>query len=230
MIAGQTEPLPDIKIRVADFGDLARYKEVSFVIPWMDNGNPLRARNLKFVLQNLKNLSACHVILASQGGFPEELPVDESFMEVIQIEKTSDLIEKSKLINLAVKVARPWFFQVDADLVFDYSDTLRKALKDSLNLPYKQFQMLTEAETLRLIGTGSLVVKQVLKRQNRAPVAGGFLMRSSLMRGRLAFDERLKGWSAEDIAFHELVRSRHPVIRLDLGAVHLNHGNDRVSV
>lgn len=209
-------------------------KTFSIIIPFKNN-DKLRERNLQFILNYYKKyLPDSEIIVVEQNTSTDFLLTSDKVEKYLKVKTKDDFFAKAFLLNSGYNISRTDYIIIaDVDCVID------KNILENVNdyyeyfdyhfiLPYSnQVYYLSEKETNYFIETDDCNVSQ---NENRnvdgiKTASGGIgIISSSNFYKVGGFDERFKGWGAEDDAFYNKCSLMGvPPHRLPYDLLHLYH-------
>lgn len=194
---------------------------ISIIIPFK-NTNSERERNINFVVSHYKScLSECEIIVCEQDTNTHIDNIDHHLKF-----NFNDSFRKGFLFNQGYNISNnKYLFFADADCVVNESvlnkiHSYYELLDDHIILPYNgHVCYMDESET-------QVFLSQKTPACTKSRWAsGGVVIISSANFYRVGgFDERFKGWGAEDDAFfNKCLAYKLNVHRIDHEMVHLNH-------
>lgn len=195
------------------------------------NLSGLRLRNFNFTLQRIKASQPDAIVVVYQS-FGEKFPVQkEKGIRYLHVESKSDLIEKSKLINIGVMNSRTNFIWMnDADIVLPFSHVLAR-LNDDMKFiqPFRRFIHLNEKDTECYIENKEVTIEKTEFIEGFG--AGSFVANRKEFMRIGGMDERYIGWGFEDMEFSARVSVFSEAQKMmGLVGVHLYHEPDPSSL
>lgn len=194
---------------------------ITIVIPFQ-NTNACRYRNINFVISHYrKYIPNCEIIVCEQDSDSTINNIDTHLKF-----KLNDFFKKGFLFNQGYNSSNnQYLFFADADCIVDpiileSIQTYYELLNTHLVLPYNgHVYYLNEQETNSFIENNVVIYNQP-----RWASGGVVIINSDNFYNVGGFDERFKGWGAEDDAFfNKCISLGIPNIRLDYKMLHLNH-------
>ena len=209
-------------------------KTFSIIIPFKNNDKS-RERNLHFILNYYKKyLPSSEIIVVEQNTHTDFLLTSDKVEKYLKIKTNDNFFAKALLFNSGYNISRTdYIIMADADCVID------KNILENINEYYEYFDhhfvlpynnevyYLSEIETNRFIDDNDCNISQ---NQNKNVdgiklASGGVgIISSSNFYKVGGFDERFKGWGAEDDAFYNKCSIMGvPPYRLSYDLLHLYH-------
>lgn len=195
---------------------------ISIIIPFK-NANTERERNINFVVSHYKScLSECEIIVCEQDTNTHIDNIDHH----LKFNFDNDSFRKAFLFNQGYNISNnKCLFFADADCVVNDSvlkniNSYCHLLDDHIILPYDgHVCYMNESETQAFISDNSLSCTQT-----RWASGGVIIINSDNFYRVGGFDERFKGWGAEDDAFfNKCLAYKLNVHRASSNMVHLYH-------
>ncbi len=206
---------------------------LAIVIP-VFNLSGHRLRNFKFILDRILAVKFNEVIVV------EQVKVDKSSLDLpknikhIRVASSSNLIEKSKLINHAVSMTEAEYVWIhDADVYVSFQDVIKSiesvksygSYPDVVN-PFKYLIKLDDNDdTEEFIKQKKSSCKK--RKSIYHPTAGSFIIKKREFIRIRGMDENYIGWGGEDTEFAKRLSLFLRVITFDhLKGVHLYHDKE----
>lgn len=195
---------------------------ISIIIPFK-NANQQRERNINFVISHYRSfLSDCEIIVCEQDTKTKIDNVNHH----LNFDFNNDSFKKGFLFNQGYNISNnKYLLLADADCVVDES-ILKKIhsycelLGDHIVLPYNgHVCYMDEIETQNFISQNTVSCTK-----SRWASGGVVAISSDNFYAIGGFDERFKGWGAEDDAFfNKCLAYKLNVHRVDVKMMHLSH-------
>ena len=209
-------------------------KTFSIIIPFKNNDKS-RERNLHFILNYYKKyLPSCEIIVVEQNTNTDFLLTSDKVQKYLKIKTEDNFFAKALLFNSGYNISRTdYIIMADIDCVIDKN--ILENITDYYQyfdfhfvLPYSnKVYYLSEIETNRFINEDDCNISQNQDKDvDGLKVASGGLgiISSSNFYKVGGFDERFKGWGAEDDAFYNKCSIMGvPPHRLSYDLLHLHH-------
>jgi predicted glycosyltransferase involved in capsule biosynthesis len=187
-------------------------KTFSIIIPFK-NSDKLRERNLHFMLNYYKKyLPSCEIIVVEQNTNTNFLLTSDKVDKYLRVKTKDNFFAKAFLFNSGYNISRTdYIIMADADCVIDKNileniSDYYEYFDSHFTLPYSnQVYYLSEIETNCFVDNNDCNISQ---NQNKnvdvmKTASGGIgIISSSNFYKVGGFDERFKGWGAEDDAFY----------------------------
>jgi predicted glycosyltransferase involved in capsule biosynthesis len=206
----------------------------SVIIPFKNNSKS-REKNLFFILDYYKKyLPSAEIIVVEQNTHTDFTPVYDKIDKHLKIKTSDNLFSKALLFNSGYNVSRTdYIIMADADCIMDKNileniEDYHKYFTNNFVLPYNNgVYYLSEKETESFINNNEYNISQNQNKEVDAikTASGGIGIISSANFYKVGgFDERFKGWGAEDDAFYNKCSILGvPPYRLSYDLLHLHH-------
>jgi predicted glycosyltransferase involved in capsule biosynthesis len=206
----------------------------SIIIPFRNNSK-LRERNLFFTLNYYKKyLPSAEIIVVEQNTHTDFTPVYDKIDKYLKIKTKDNLFSKALLFNSGYNLSRTkYIITADADCIIDKNvleniEDYYEYFNNHFVLPYSNHvYYLSETETEYFINNDESNISQNQNKNTDSirGASGGIGIMSSVNFYKVGgFDERFKGWGAEDDAFYNKCSVMGvPPYRIPYDLIHLHH-------
>lgn len=192
------------------YGQLRKQiKEVSIILTYRNRDLLIVEKCLNsFKAQTKLNFIVYIVDYGSNSYYSEKLEsllVNYEFCELIKVPVSFQLWNKSKAINIALKICNePYFFVGDIDIIFreDFIEKLNE-VKNEAEVTYFQVGFLSKEESKKELPFINYKIKHI----SGAEATGMTLYPTVLLKSINGYDEFYHGWGSEDSDVHERLKS-----------------------